>query len=96
MCGELDLLHIVGYRSPVALCHLEADSVTLHQSPEPPHVNGGVVNKKIATAFLLNEAITLPGIKPLHDTFRQITTSSCWDFPWWSPAVIETAKTPFL
>jgi hypothetical protein len=51
------------------LFYLKADPVTFIKALESGHVDGGVVNKYIATLFLLNEAESFFLTEPIRDSF---------------------------
>jgi len=68
---RLNPVNVLGLWPPVALLYFKAYLVTLIESLETVTANGGIVNKKIRTIFLLNKAKSLSIIKPLHNTISQ-------------------------
>src|SRR5262249_48819568 len=64
--GALDAHDVGGVEPLVALLHFELHHLTLGQGLEAVHLNRREMHEHVFAAFLLNEAVPLCVIEPLH------------------------------
>jgi hypothetical protein len=69
--GDYTFRNALNRMPSTALFYLKAHLATFIKALESGHVDGGVVNKYVATIFLLNEAESFFVTEPLQDSFCQ-------------------------